>query len=74
MILFLLILLLVCGICGISFAITGALFKILLWLCVMVPIGIVLCSIGLALCCTIILIPVGLVLLKTGARVILPAF
>lgn len=55
-----------------GFAITGALLKACLWLFILLPIGLVLCVMGLALCCTLILIPIGAKLFKAGLHVILP--
>lgn len=55
-----------------GFSITGALLKACLWLFILLPIGLVLCVMGLALCCTLILIPIGAKLFKAGLHVILP--
>ena len=55
-----------------GFAITGALLKACLWLFILLPIGLVLCVLGLALCCTLILIPIGAKLFTAGLHVILP--
>lgn len=55
-----------------GFAITGALLKACLWLFILLPIGLVLCVLGLALCCTLILIPIGAKLFMAGLHVILP--
>lgn len=57
---------------GIAFMLTGALLKAVIWLCVSLPVGIVLLCLGIVCCCTIILIPVGLKLFKAGFRAILP--
>ena len=53
-----------------AYQITGALFKALIWLFVLVPIALLLWGLGLACCCTLILIPVGLQLFKVGVRVL----
>ena len=55
-----------------GFAITGALLKACLWLFILLPIGLALCVLGLALCCTLILIPIGAKLFTAGPHVILP--
>ena len=55
-----------------GFAITGALLKACLWLFILLPIGVVLCVLGAALCCTLILIPVGVKVFMAGIHVILP--
>lgn len=67
-------LLLVLGILSLFFGgayfITGAIFKALVWLFVMVPVALLLWAVGLACCCTLILIPVGIRLFWTGCRVL----
>lgn len=50
--------------------ITGAVLLALLWLCVKLPLTLVLWSIGLGCCCTLLLIPVGVLLFRTGARLL----
>ena len=55
-----------------AFQITGAIFKALVWLVILLPITMVLWALGLACCCTLILIPVGLKLFVAGCRVALP--
>lgn len=55
---------------GLAFKITGLFIKSLLWLCILLPMGIMLWAIGLVFCCTILLIPVGILLFKAGARMI----
>lgn len=55
---------------GGAYLITGALFKALIWLFVLVPVALFLWGIGLACCCTLILIPIGLKLFATGCRVL----
>ena len=55
-----------------AYTITGAIFKALIWLLILVPIALVLWVVGLACCCTLILIPVGIKLFVAGCRVLLP--
>ena len=55
---------------GGAYLITGALFKALIWLFVLVPVALFLWGIGLACCCTLILIPIGVKLFATGCRVL----
>lgn len=55
---------------GGAYVITGALFKALIWLCILVPIALLLWGLGIVCCCTLILIPVGLQLFKAGCRVL----
>ena len=43
----------------IGFKCTGALLGMIIWVCVRLPLGLVLICVGLVLCCTIILIPIG---------------
>ena len=57
---------------GVAFKLTGALLKAVLWLCIFLPIGLVLFGLGVVCCCTLILIPVGIMLFKAGAHVIIP--
>lgn len=56
---------------GAAYLITGALLKAVIWLCVLVPVALLLWGIGLACCCTLILIPVGIKLFTAGCRVLL---
>ena len=55
---------------GGAYLITGAIFKAVIWLFVLVPVALFLWSIGLACCCTLILIPVGIKLFWAGCRVL----
>ena len=57
---------------GIALKLTGAFLKAVLWLCVKLPIGILLCVLGIVLCCTILGIKLGLKCLKKGIQLILP--
>ena len=54
----------------VGYKITGALFKALIWLFLLLPIAIVIWGIAIVCCCTLILIPVGLKMFKVGARVL----
>lgn len=55
---------------GGAYFVTGALLKAIIWLCVLVPVALLLWGIGLICCCTLILIPVGLKLFGAGCRVL----
>lgn len=66
-ILFVVTLLLVIG-----FKITGALFAILLWVVIKLPLAILLWVIGIVCCCTILLIPLGVGCFKSGLRLVIP--
>ena len=57
---------------GIALKLTGAFLKAVLWLCVKLPIGLLLCALGIVLCCTIIFIKPGLKCVGKGIRLILP--
>ncbi|MGN0395407.1 MAG: hypothetical protein ACI4EF_08595 [Coprococcus sp.] len=57
---------------GIAFKLAGTLLKASLWLFMLLPIGIILFSLGLVCICTIILIPIGIKLFKAGLHVIIP--
>ncbi|MCQ2516327.1 MAG: hypothetical protein MJ094_05640 [Saccharofermentans sp.] len=50
----------------------GALIKTLFWLCVRLPSSLVLFSLGVALCCTLIGIPLGLPVFRMGADLLMP--
>jgi len=54
-----------------AYKVTGALLKGLVWLVFLVPIALVLWSLGLACCCTLLLIPVGIKLFMAGCRVLI---
>lgn len=54
------------GLFGLAFSITGALIGALLWV-LKLPVALALWIVGIVCCCTIILIPVGLLLFKTGS-------
>ena len=71
MITFIICLILLSGLFSIAFKLTGAVLKACLWMCIFLPLGLMLCAIGLALCCTLILIPVGIMLFKVGGRLII---
>lgn len=51
---------------------TGALGAALIWLCIKLPLGLLLSALGLALCCTLILLPLGLPLMKSGLGLLNP--
>ncbi len=51
---------------------TGVVLKALLWLVVALPLGLIAGTVGLALCCTIILIPVGLALMELALSILIP--
>lgn len=70
MIEFILVLMILSLFFGGAYVITGALLKAIIWLCVLVPVALLLWGIGLICCCTLILIPVGLKLFSAGFRVL----
>lgn len=72
MVTFLICLAIITVLFGVAFKITGALLKACLWLIIFLPVGVLLLSLGIAFCCTIILIPVGIGIMKAGMRVIIP--
>ena len=49
---------------------TGTVVKVIFWLAVKLPVGIVMGVTGLAMICTIILFPLGAALLKGAGRLI----
>lgn len=72
MVTFLICLAIITVLFGVAFKITGALLKACLWVIIFLPVGLLLLSLGVAFCCTIILIPVGIGIMKAGMRVIIP--
>ena len=72
MVTFLICLAIITVLFGVAFKITGALLKACLWVIIFLPVGLLLLSLGIAFCCTIILIPVGIGIMKAGMRVIIP--
>ena len=72
MVTFLICLAIITVLFGVAFKITGALLKACLWVLIFLPVGLLLLSLGIAFCCTIILIPVGIGIMKAGMRVIIP--
>lgn len=54
----------------IGFKITGVVFKASIWLFILLPVALVLWSLGLLLCCTLILIPIGKRLFGIGCKVL----
>ena len=72
MVTFLICLAIITVLFGVAFKITGALLKACFWEIIFLPVGLLLLSLGIAFCCTIILIPVGIGIMKAGMRVIIP--
>lgn len=60
------------GLFALAFYLTGAIAAAMLWLCVKLPLGILLAVLGVVLCCTLLLIPLGIPLVKAGIKLILP--
>ena len=54
----------------VGYIVTGALFKALIWLFLLLPIAIFIWMIAVACCCTLILIPIGLKLFKVGCNIL----
>ena len=52
--------------------ITGALLGSVIWLFVLVPVSVILWTIALACCCTVLLIPLGIWLFKLGLKILIP--
>ena len=53
-----------------GFHITGALLTALVWVVIKLPAALILFSLGLACCVTLLLIPVGMSLFRTGVRIL----
>ncbi len=67
-----LLLLFICCLIGVGIHLTGALLMALVWIFIRLPLSIVFLSVGIVLCCTIILIPVGVMMIKGGCRLMMP--
>lgn len=61
----------VCVLFFVGYKVTGALFKALVWLCILLPIALVLWGIAILCCCTLVLIPIGVKLFGVGLKVLL---
>ena len=57
---------------GLAFKLTGAVLKAVLWVFIFLPIALVLWSLAVVCCCTLILIPVGVFLFKAGMKLLIP--
>ena len=55
----------------VGYKITGALFKALIWLCILLPLAVVIWGLALLCCCTLILIPIGVKLFKVGCNILI---
>ena len=55
----------------IGLGITGAILATAIWLFIKIPLMLITWTIGLALCCTIILLPLGLWFFRTGLRFVI---
>lgn len=60
-----------CGLFWIGFHITGALLSAMVWLCVKLPLTIVLWTFGLCCICTLILLPLGFGTIRRATRFLL---
>lgn len=60
----------VCVLFFVGYKVTGALFKTLIWLCILLPIALVLWGIAILCCCTLVLIPIGVKLFGVGSKVL----
>ncbi len=72
MITLLLCLILIALVFGLALKITGAILKAVLWMCICLPIGILLWALAVVCCCTLLLIPVGIFLFKVGTHILIP--
>ena len=59
-----------CVLFFVGYKVTGALFKALIWLCILLPIALFLWGTAILCCCTLILIPIGLKLFKVGIGIL----
>lgn len=65
-------LLIVCFLFWLGYKITGALISAIIWICVKLPLGIILITLGILLCITILGIPLGKALCSSGFKLIIP--
>ena len=56
----------------IGFKVTGVFLTAIIWLCIKIPLALMMWMIGLICCCTLILIPVGIGLFKAGLFLMIP--
>ena len=61
----------ICLLFFVGYKISGAVFKILIWLCILLPISLCLWGLAIVCCCTLILIPIGIKLFRAGIALIL---
>lgn len=59
-----------CVLFFVGYKVTGAVFKALIWLCILLPIALFIWGIAILCCCTLILIPIGMKIFSIGNRVI----
>lgn len=59
-----------CVLFFVGYKVTGALFKALIWLCILLPIALFLWGIAILCCCTLVLIPIGIKLFKFGTGIL----
>lgn len=69
---FMIIMLLLSALFGVAFFFTGAIFSVLFYLLIKIPVAILLAGLGLVMCCTIILIPAGLAFFAAAGRMLIP--
>ena len=55
----------------IGLKITGAILKAMIWLCIRLPLAIVFWTLGIVLCCTILLMPLGKLCIKLGTKLLI---
>ena len=61
---------LLCGLFSLAYHLTGALLAALVWLCLRLPLAMIVALIGILCCMTLLLIPVGLKLLRAAGRIL----
>ena len=60
-----------CVLFFVGYKVTGAVFKALIWLCILLPVALAIWGLALTCCCTLILIPIGMKLFKAGISVLI---
>ena len=60
-----------CVLFFVGYKVTGAVFKALIWLCILLPVALTIWGLALICCCTFILIPIGMKIFKAGLSVLI---
>lgn len=56
----------------IGYKVTGALLSGMIWLCIKLPLALMLIALGMVCCITLILIPLGIKCISLGFKLLIP--